>query len=392
MTGTGLSLGNHTSFFFDRNLKTSPCLLLVMCTYPFAKKELTLHLARGEGRERYFGCNLMQRKVLASSHQHLMAEAPGFLVLNAHLGKRGIFDFDLASSRYLIASVPFVVFLVCWYIFAGREIIFGKNWLSKEIALATRCGLGPIWKYLIFIKFFARLVFFTCLSAAFFSHAILGNKETEWVFRYLIILFLIACPWDFLNFDLRFPRTNQVFELTTKTLGIFVFFTTINFGTSTMLVFLHFAGISLYVNFVLDSLERFKITADLLTYDMIYTAVLMLLLSTIFGVSHYGRIISVFGGGQLQRVEIMIDDQTVRNGLKDMGFEVTSSLKAELVHENHQEFIVDVEGQTIRLPRKIVAGIKMLPVEDSHWLRRYLNLGAPVIRKKEDLVSTGRQP
>ena len=52
------------------------CLLLVMCTYPFAKKELTLHLACGEGRERYFGCNLMQRKVLASSHQHLMVEAP----------------------------------------------------------------------------------------------------------------------------------------------------------------------------------------------------------------------------------------------------------------------------------------------------------------------------
>ena len=29
------------------------------------KKALTLNLARGEGRERYFGCNLMQRKVLA---------------------------------------------------------------------------------------------------------------------------------------------------------------------------------------------------------------------------------------------------------------------------------------------------------------------------------------
>ena len=41
------------------------------------KKALTLHLTRGEGRERYFGCNLMQHKVLASSYQHLMAEAPG---------------------------------------------------------------------------------------------------------------------------------------------------------------------------------------------------------------------------------------------------------------------------------------------------------------------------
>ena len=35
------------------------CLLLVMCTYPFAKKALTRHLLCGEGRERYFGCNLM---------------------------------------------------------------------------------------------------------------------------------------------------------------------------------------------------------------------------------------------------------------------------------------------------------------------------------------------
>ena len=52
------------------------CLLLVMCTHPSAKKALTLHLARSESHERYFGCNLMHHKALASSHQHLMAEAP----------------------------------------------------------------------------------------------------------------------------------------------------------------------------------------------------------------------------------------------------------------------------------------------------------------------------
>ena len=56
-----------------------------MCTHPFVKKALTLHLARSEGRERYFGCNLMHRKVLASSHQHLMAEAP----LNLLAGVQG---------------------------------------------------------------------------------------------------------------------------------------------------------------------------------------------------------------------------------------------------------------------------------------------------------------
>ena len=57
-----------------------------MCTHPFAKEALTLHLARGEGHKRYFDCNLMRRKVLASSHQHLMAEAPR-LGVHAVLGR-----------------------------------------------------------------------------------------------------------------------------------------------------------------------------------------------------------------------------------------------------------------------------------------------------------------
>ena len=47
-----------------------------MCTHPFAKEALTLHLARSEGHERYFVCNLMHHNVLASHHQHLMTEAP----------------------------------------------------------------------------------------------------------------------------------------------------------------------------------------------------------------------------------------------------------------------------------------------------------------------------
>ena len=68
-----LSACQYAIFFFG----CLRCLLLMMCTHPFAKKALTLHLARSEGHERYFGCNLMHHNVLASFHQHSMAEAPG---------------------------------------------------------------------------------------------------------------------------------------------------------------------------------------------------------------------------------------------------------------------------------------------------------------------------
>ena len=65
-------------------------LLLVMCAHPFAKEALTLHLARSEGHERYLGCNLTHHIVLASSYQHLMAEAPKTRT-NSRPARRAVF-------------------------------------------------------------------------------------------------------------------------------------------------------------------------------------------------------------------------------------------------------------------------------------------------------------
>ena len=78
-------------------------LLLVMCAHPFAKEALTLHLARSEGHERYFGCNLMHHKVLASSQQHLMAEAPRYYGPSRH---RLVFDRFPGASGYAVYLAP----------------------------------------------------------------------------------------------------------------------------------------------------------------------------------------------------------------------------------------------------------------------------------------------
>ena len=290
----------------------------------------------------------------------------GFLVLNSHLGKRGIFDFSLANSRYLIAGVLFIVFLVIWYLFAGRSIIFAKKWIDEDIESAIELGLGRSWHIIIQLSAILRVVFFTCISSAAFSVTISGSAKPREFLIYLLALFLIAYLSDFLNFDRRFPRAYLIFEPASRAVGILVFFTTVASDSPTMSVIVHFAIMSVYVNLVLESFDRFKITIDRLTFHIIYSAVFVLLSSSIFGLWHYEHIKPAFGGGQLQVVEIMIGDQTVRNGLMNMGFEVTPSLKANLVHENQQEFIVEIEGQTIRLSRKTVAGFKVLPVEDSH--------------------------
>ena len=104
--------------------------------------------------------------------------------------------------------------------------------------------------------------------------------------------------------------------------------------------------------------------------------VFVLIMSGVERIEHEDLGLCRPGGGQPHPVEIMIGDQTVRTDLKGMGFEATPFLKAKLVHENQQEFIVDVEGQAIRLSREAVVGFKMLPVEDSHWILSTFELRA----------------
>ena len=152
----------------------------------------------------------------------------GFLVLNAHLGKYGVFAFDLASFRYLIAGTLFLAFLVVWYLFPGKEVVFGKKWFAQELDANHKKDMQPSWDRISFVNSIVRILFMTCLAASLFSTALMGLTEAMPFYYYLMVLFLVAYPWDFLNLDIRYPRANLVFELGTKALGILVFLVGIN--------------------------------------------------------------------------------------------------------------------------------------------------------------------
>ena len=116
-------------------------------------------------------------------------------------------------------------------------------------------------------------------------------------------------------------------------------------------------------------------TGDRLSYNLIYSVVFVLLSSAGFGRLHYEHVESAFGGGEPRVVEILIDRQEIRDGLKDMDVDVTPILKGKLVHETQRELVIDVGEQTIRLSKDVVAGVRVVPVEDVHWLFRIF--GAP---------------
>lgn len=111
---------------------------------------------------------------------------------------------------------------------------------------------------------------------------------------------------------------------------------------------------------VLDSFERFKITKDRFTYNVLFAVIFLLVSSAWFGRVHYAHIKSSFGGGEPQMIELAIRDAAGRAGLKQMGVELTPFLRAKLVHENDRELIVEVKGEVFRIVKDAVVGIRVV--------------------------------
>lgn len=296
----------------------------------------------------------------------------GFVVINAHLGKHGVVAVDLASLRYLSAGTLFCAFLVIWYLFPGRTLLLSTERLAKAIAITRNAGLAPGWAHMAYVNWAVKMLFMTCLSAVLFATIPMGRTETGPFSFYLLILFLVAYPWDVLDCDVRYPRANIIFELFTRVTGGLIFAATVGLGSPTTMLFFSFCVLSMFAALVMDSFERFKITGDLLTYNMIYSIVFVFLFSASFGRLHYEDVKSAFGGGEHQAVEIIINDQVAWEGFEGMGFASRPVLIGELVHESQGELIVYAEEHVLKLPKRIVAGIRVVPVEDANWFRRFL--------------------
>ena len=51
-----------------------------------------------------------------------------------------------------------------------------------------------------------------------------------------------------------------------------------------------------------------------------------------------------------------------------MDFEAAPFLKANIIHEGHQEVIIEIEEDILRLPKTAIKVLRVLPTEDYHPL------------------------
>jgi hypothetical protein len=287
----------------------------------------------------------------------------GFLIINTHLSKFGIFELDIASVRYVTAGAIYCAFLLIFYLFAGRAIIHGKKWLSKELLFLYIKGIKGIWPLITFIESIINFIFFICLSAAAFVTIAYDLSQAIYFYSFLLVVFLIVYPLELLGFDGKFPRANLIFLISYKVIAILLFLLT-SANYQPMIVFYTYFGIAIYINFVLDRFERWKINSDIVLFTIMHAMIFFLGTAITFGSLIYGEVTTEIGGGKPMEATIKIEDDFKKylDGIDIIKGEKT----VNIVYLTKEYLFIKTDKETLRIPESAIKVISFKKTERSY--------------------------
>ena len=289
----------------------------------------------------------------------------GFIALNSHLQGYDLAETSIANSNYLIIGVLYAFFLAILSCTAGLAVVQAEGKVRDEIGVMLGFPFRLLWAALALVQSMIGLLFITCLGAAIFSIVFAGESSTAGFTWYLIALFLIEYPWDVMNLDFRYPRARQIFLLLTRSTGVYIFFSTIDSGSPTMSVLIHFALVAFFVNLLMDTIERHVITRTRVYYNVTFAIIFVLFNAALFGSWHFKHVDSNFGGIPVKSIKVSITEKSVNEFLMNIDSDIGEYLDCELIYESQEELFVRLSGDRIlRLPKGLIGGIVLADGHD----------------------------
>lgn len=287
----------------------------------------------------------------------------GFLTLNSHLYQYGVVELGIASTEYLVAGAIFVLYLVVYGLFAGRGIVMSQRSLGQQIDYLRESSAPAIFPIIAFIHLFIEMAFLHCLSAAIFSIFAFGQVESAGFYAALTMVFIISYAMNTSNWDTRHPFAHLIIDAVLKLFAVFSFFY-LSSGTNIYIVFVAFVGYSFYINIVLDSFQRYKLTRERLGFNLVYTAVFFLLAAISFGSGVYGNISKKLGGGKPLKMTIGL----LPNSISGYPEELKLPIVGSVVYSSTNNVYIKIENKTLVIPRASVQWMRFQESDDSELL------------------------
>jgi hypothetical protein len=250
-------------------------------------------------------------------------------------------------------------------------------WLSEDLEHINRDRRSGFWSLVVLINSFVNVAFMCCLSAAMYTSVALWQLETFFFYAALSVSFVISYTMDVTNLDIRYPRANELVQMAIRLWAIIVFFAAPDNWTLVG-VFAIYLGTSLYINLVLDSFQRRRITSDRIAFSTVHTVFVLLSTALAYGATYFGSVSSKLGGGRPQDAIVTVTPQTRNLIPESVPLTAAGGFTARLVYQTDKYLFVSFADSTLRLRSDDVALIafKAQPAGTySDALRKLLGAG-----------------
>lgn len=309
----------------------------------------------------------------------------GFLALNSNLANSGVLDIEFADARYFLAGANFVFFLVCFYLFAGRAVLFTPKWLREELERVNKDSPKPFWSLIVFAHSLITGTFFCCLSAALFTSIAIGSAESANFYAALAGAFFVLYTFDVTNLDVRLPRFSETVTIVAKLIAIYAFFA--HFGSGAMITaFVSYVVIFFFINLVLDGFTRYKLTVDRMTFSGIYAVVFLMGSAVGYGTLLYGQVSSKLGGARPQTVSVGISEEARKALQSPFAASASQVLEGKLIHQTPAYTYIALSGHTVRLRAADVVTLVSTPEPARDvWNVHFQRAGSAPLPSKQSL-------
>lgn len=294
----------------------------------------------------------------------------GFLVLNSNLAKFGVLDVEFLDARYFLAGASFILYLVCFYLFAGRAVLFTPKWLREDLERLNKDEPKPLWSFVVFAHSLITGTFFCCLSAALFTSFAIGSSETVVFYAVLAGAFLVLYTVDAMNLDIKFQRFAEAVTIVAKLVAIYAFFAHVGSGAMLDVLF-SYVAIFFFINLVLDRFARYKATTDRLTFTGVYAVVFLLGTAISYGTLFYGQVTTKLGGARPQTVMLGLSEEARKALPTSFATASNQILEGKLIHQTPTYIYIATSEHTIRFRASdVVTLILTLALERNFWVEQ----------------------
>lgn len=295
----------------------------------------------------------------------------GFLVLNSHLAKHGIVDYDFVDARYILSGATFVFFLVCFYLFAGRTVLHTPRWLEEDMRHYQKLGFNRGWAFVVFAQSLVNMGFQCCLSAATFSLIAFGDIETAFFYSALAGAFFILYTLDITNLDIRFPRTHLAVSLVVRLGASIAFFANPESGML-LAVFVTYLTLVMFINLALDSLTRHGATRDRISFSAVYSVLILLTTAIAFGALLFGNVSNKIGGARSQSVAATLAKTATEVLPPELISSSANTVVGKLIHQTDRFAYVEISEKTIRLRSSDIVALVVSPEKPRSFWTEFL--------------------